>query len=59
MVDASALKDPWARPYRYQPSATGYLLAALSEGGQPIPAQTIERSFGEASPPPAPPPPGA
>jgi hypothetical protein len=51
LIDARFLKDPWNRDYRYEPSSLGYRLAALTDAGQPDPAQTIERAF---PPPPAP-----
>lgn len=45
LVDRSYLKDPWARPYHYALTATGYLLSAVDDGGKKIPATTIERAL--------------
>ncbi len=45
LVDRSYLKDPWARPYHYALTATGYLLSAVDDAGKKIPSTTIERAL--------------
>jgi hypothetical protein len=45
LVDRSYLKDPWARPYHYALTATGYLLSAVDDAGKKIAATTIERAL--------------
>jgi len=45
LVDPSYLKDPWARPYHYALTATGYLLSAVDDAGKKIPSTTIERAL--------------
>lgn len=45
LVDRSYLKDPWARPYHYALTATGYLLSAVDDAGKKIASTTIERAL--------------
>jgi hypothetical protein len=45
LVDRSYLKDPWARPYHYALTATGYLLSAVDDAGKKIAGTTIERAL--------------
>jgi hypothetical protein len=45
LVDRSYLKDPWARPFHYALTATGYLLSAVDDGGKKIASTTIERAL--------------
>jgi hypothetical protein len=45
LVDRSYLKDPWARPYHYALTATGYLLSAVDDAGKKIARTTIERAL--------------
>jgi hypothetical protein len=45
LVDRSYLKDPWARPYHYALTATGYLLSAVDDGGKKLTGTTIERAL--------------
>jgi hypothetical protein len=45
LVDRSYLKDPWARPYHYALTATGYLLSAVDDGGKKVASTTIERAL--------------
>lgn len=56
LIDARYLKDPWNRDYRYQPSAAGYQLTAVTAAGEPDPSQTIDRAFPVPTQPPTPPP---
>jgi len=44
IVDRSYLKDPWARPYHYEASASGYVLNAVDDAGKAVPGSLIERS---------------
>jgi len=43
LVDRSYLTDPWARPYHYALTATGYLLSSVDDAGKKIASTTIER----------------
>ena len=45
LVDRSYLKDPWARPYHYALTASGYLLSAVDDAGKKIASTTIERTL--------------
>jgi hypothetical protein len=45
LVDRSYVKDPWARPFHYALTATGYLLSAVDDGGKKIAETTIERAL--------------
>jgi hypothetical protein len=45
LVDRSYLKDPWARPFHYAHTETGYLLSAVDDRGRNVPAAVIERSL--------------
>lgn len=36
LLDASALRDPWARPYHYTPKGNGYQLSSDEAGSPPI-----------------------
>ncbi len=45
IVDRSYLKDPWARPYHYAQTETGYLLSGLDDRGRKVPATTLERTL--------------
>ena len=45
LVDRSYLKDPWARPYHYALTATGYLLSAVDDAGKKVAGTTIERAL--------------
>ena len=45
LVDRSYLKDPWARPFHYALTATGYLLSAVDDSGKKIAGTTIERAL--------------
>jgi hypothetical protein len=46
-LDASALTDPWGRPYGFQLSPGGYQLMGHDAAGERIPALTVSRSFSE------------
>jgi predicted transcriptional regulator len=45
IVDRSYLKDPWARPYHYEATASGYVLNAVDDTGKPLEGTLIERSL--------------
>jgi hypothetical protein len=45
LLDAAALRDPWARPYHYTPVGNGYRLSSDEEGQPPI-----ERTLPAAQP---------
>ena len=45
LVDRNYGKDPWARPYHYALTATGYLLSAVDDAGKKIASTTIERAL--------------
>jgi hypothetical protein len=45
LVDRSYLKDPWARPYHYALTDTGYLLNAVDDSGKSLPGTVIERTL--------------
>src|SRR5262245_34511556 len=45
LVDRAQLNDPWARPYHYGATASGYVLNAVDDAGKPAPGTIIERSF--------------
>jgi hypothetical protein len=45
LVDRSYIKDPWARPYHYALTSTGYLLSAVDDAGKKIRTTTIERAL--------------
>ena len=42
-LDARALRDPGRRPFHYEPSAAGYLLAAVDDAGHSRPEATLDR----------------
>jgi len=46
LVEASYLRDPWARPFRYETDASGYLLSASDESGASRPDATVDRRGG-------------
>jgi hypothetical protein len=46
LVDRSSLHDPWGRPFRYEPGASGYLLSAADASGASRPDATIDRRGG-------------
>ena len=50
LVDRAHLKDPWARPYHYGPTANGFVLNAVDDAGKPVAAAVIERAFSAARP---------
>jgi hypothetical protein len=43
LVDASHLKDPWARPFHYALTERGYLLSAVDAQGKTEAFSAIER----------------
>jgi hypothetical protein len=43
LVDRAFLKDPWARPFHYALTDTGYLLSAVDDAGRDVPGSVIER----------------
>jgi hypothetical protein len=43
LVDRSFLKDPWARPFHFAFTDTGYLLSAVDDEGKNLPGAVIER----------------
>jgi hypothetical protein len=43
LVDRTFLKDPWARPFHYALTDTGYLLSAVDDAGKNLPWAVIER----------------
>jgi Domain of unknown function (DUF4388) len=45
LVDRSYLKDPWARPFHYSPTAGGYLLSAVDDAGKKVPGTSLERAL--------------
>jgi hypothetical protein len=45
LVDRSYLKDPWARPFHYALTESGYLLNAVDDTGRRVPSMVIERSL--------------
>jgi hypothetical protein len=48
LVDRSYLLDPWSRPFHYETSAGGYLLAAVDESGASRSDATLDRRGGRA-----------
>lgn len=50
LVDRAHLKDPWARPFHYEPAPNGYTLNAVDDAGKPAPGTIIERQLGPAAP---------
>jgi hypothetical protein len=50
LVDRAHLKDPWARPYHYGPTANGFVLNAVDDAGKPIASAVIERAFPASRP---------
>ena len=42
LVDRSYLKDPWARPFHYALTESGYLLSGVDDTGRTVPP-VIER----------------
>jgi hypothetical protein len=45
LVDRTYLKDPWARPYHYALTDTGYLLNAVDDAGRSLSQTLIERTL--------------
>ncbi len=45
LVDRAYLKDPWARPYHYALTESGYLLSAVDDRGRTEPGAVIERNL--------------
>jgi uncharacterized protein DUF4388 len=43
LADASCLRDPWARPFRYALTEDGYRLSAVDNAGRADPRTVIER----------------
>jgi hypothetical protein len=50
IIDRSYLKDPWARPYHYEASESGYVLNAVDDAGKPVEGSLIERSLPASQP---------
>jgi len=46
LVDESFLRDPWARPFRYERGREGYLLAAVDASGRARANATLDRRGG-------------
>jgi hypothetical protein len=46
-LDASALTDPWGRPFEFALSGGGYELLARDAAGLPRPELTVSRGFSE------------
>ena len=46
LVDRSHLRDPWARPFHYEPGPHGYLLSAVDESGASRADATLDRRGG-------------
>jgi hypothetical protein len=47
LVDPTYLRDPWQRPFHYEPGASGYLLSAVDEAGQGRADATVDRRAAE------------
>jgi predicted transcriptional regulator len=45
IIERTYLKDPWARPYHYESSQTGYVLNAVDDQGKTVPGSLVERSL--------------
>jgi hypothetical protein len=45
LIDRAYLKDPWARPYHYALTESGYLLSAVDDRGRAEGSLVIERSL--------------
>jgi hypothetical protein len=45
LVDRSYLYDPWARPYHYALTESGYLLSGVDDSGKSAPGTVVERSL--------------
>ena len=45
LVDRAYLKDPWARPYHYALTESGYLLSAVDDHGRTDASAVIERTL--------------
>ena len=45
LVDRSYLHDPWARPYHYALTESGYLLSGVDDSGKTAPGTIVERSL--------------
>ena len=43
LVDRSYLHDPWARPYHYALTESGYLLSGVDDSGKTAPGTVVER----------------
>jgi hypothetical protein len=43
LVDRSYLHDPWARPYHYALTESGYLLTGVDDSGKTVPGTVVER----------------
>jgi hypothetical protein len=50
LVDRSYLTDPWARPYHYAHTESGYLLSAVDDRGKDIAGTVLERDLPTGSP---------
>ncbi len=46
LVDRSQLRDPWARPFHYEPGPHGYVLSAVDESGASRADATLDRRGG-------------
>jgi hypothetical protein len=47
IVDRSYLRDPWQRPFHYEPAPGGYLVSAVDEGLRARADATVDRRSGQ------------